>query len=93
MVPCFGFLGTFPVGFEAKLAALFALQGGGGYVMYIPWYSPLLVHIANLMMVSIVEWRFNWATTYWHTPQALTWNHTLVVWIVSCISLLLSKSN
>ena len=49
--PCFGFLVMFPLDFKARVGCLIPIAEVN--VMYIPWDPPLVLHIANLLMVSI----------------------------------------
>ena len=49
----FGVTGT-PVGLKAGLGCLIPIAEA--YVSNIPWDSPLVLYIANLLMFSIVGW-------------------------------------
>ena len=49
--PCFGFLVTSPLGFKARVGCLIRIAEAN--VMYVPWDQPLVLHIADLLTVSI----------------------------------------
>ena len=65
--PCFGFLVTSPLGFKARAGCLIHIAEAN--VMYVPWDPPLVLHIANLLTVSIAGRRpgsYLAQGYYWH---------------------------
>ena len=54
LVPLFWISGDASSGFKAKVGCLIFITN----VMYISWDLPLVLHLANLLVVSIVEWQF-----------------------------------
>ena len=52
--PCFGFLVTSPLGFQSQSGFCLIHHIAEANVMYIPGDPPLVLHIADLLMVSIV---------------------------------------
>ena len=78
-MPCFGVTGT-PVldfvvmpylGFKARVVCIICRAEAN--VTYMPGNPPLVIHVANLFIVSIDSTLGQWpnVVTYQHTPQAL----------------------
>ena len=67
LYPCFGFKVMFPLGFKARVGCLICFAEAN--VMYVPWDPPLVLHIADLLMVSIAGHRLGSYLAqgyYWH---------------------------
>ena len=65
--PCFGFLVTSPLGFKARAGCLIRIAEAN--VMYVPWDPPLVLHVADLLTVSIAGRRLGSYLAqgyYWH---------------------------
>ena len=64
--PCFGFLMTSPLSFKARMGCLIRIAEANA--VYIPGDQPLVLNIANLLMVSIVGQQFKTTVQHRHLP-------------------------
>ena len=72
---CIWISGDVSSGFEARMGICLNCIAEANVIMYIPRDLPLVLHIANLLMVSIVKQQFKIMDQCQHLPVRLGWSN------------------